>query len=124
MLGFMETPISHFFNERSDPRTLEAFTRGPLAAHLSAYAQELFEQGYSVSWGRSQLRILWNTVYLQRAIDYLRGQGYEPTPSDLAHLSPLGWEHINLTGDYHWETSPTFGPDQFRPFAPKRLTLP
>jgi hypothetical protein len=20
----------------------------------------------------------------------------------LAHLSPLGWEHINLTGDYVW----------------------
>jgi len=24
-------------------------------------------------------------------------------PDDLlAHLSPLKWEHINLTGDYHW----------------------
>jgi hypothetical protein len=33
----------------------------------------------------------------------------------LAHLSPLGWEHINLTGDYHWEASSTLGPDQFRP---------
>lgn len=20
----------------------------------------------------------------------------------LAHLSPLGWEHVNLTGDYIW----------------------
>ena len=59
--------------------------------------------------------ILWNTVYLQRAVDHLHSQGYEPTPSDLAHLSPLGWEHINLTGDYHWETAPSFGPDQFIP---------
>ena len=59
--------------------------------------------------------ILWNTVYLQRAVDHLHSQGYEPTPSDLAHLSPLGWEHINLTGDYHWETALSFGPDQFRP---------
>jgi hypothetical protein len=33
---------------------------------------------------------------------------------DLAHLSPLGCEHINLTGDYHWDTSPILGPDQFR----------
>ncbi|WP_456304294.1 hypothetical protein [Acetobacter oryzoeni] len=32
------------------------------------------------------------------------------TPSDfvtinvflLAHVSPLGWEHINLTGEYRW----------------------
>jgi TnpA family transposase len=59
--------------------------------------------------------ILWNTIYLQRAVDHLRAQGQHPAPGDLAHLSPLGWEHINLTGDYHWETSPTLGPDQFRP---------
>jgi Tn3 transposase DDE domain len=38
--------------------------------------------------------ILWNTVYLQRAVDRLRKQGIEPGPDDLAHLSPLGWEHI------------------------------
>ncbi len=59
--------------------------------------------------------ILWNTTYLQRAVDHLRQQGHHPAPGDLAHLSPLGWEHINLTGDYHWDTSPTLGPDQFRP---------
>lgn len=23
-------------------------------------------------------------------------------PELLAHVSPLGWEHINLTGEYHW----------------------
>jgi hypothetical protein len=38
MVGFMDTSISRFFNQRSDPRTLETFTRGPLAAHLNAYA--------------------------------------------------------------------------------------
>jgi hypothetical protein len=59
--------------------------------------------------------ILWNTVYLQRAVDYMRKQGHHPALLDLTHLSPLGWGHINLTGDYHWETSPTLGPDQFRP---------
>ena len=59
--------------------------------------------------------ILWNTVYLQRAVDYLGKQGHHPESTDLAHLSPLGWEHINLTGDYHWESSPALGPDQFRP---------
>jgi hypothetical protein len=51
--------------------------------------------------------ILWNTTYLQRAVDHLRNQGYHPASGDMAHLSPLGWEHINLTGDYHWDTSPT-----------------
>jgi len=24
------------------------------------------------------------------------------SPDLLAHVSPLGWEHITLTGEYHW----------------------
>jgi Tn3 transposase DDE domain len=58
--------------------------------------------------------ILWNTTYLQRAVNHLSNQGHHPASGDLAHLSPLGWEH-NLTGDCHWETSLILGPDQFRP---------
>ncbi len=60
---------------------------------------------------------------LERAIDHLRGQGQHPEPGDLAHLSPLDWEHINLTGDYRWETSPSLGPDQFRPLRTRRQDL-
>jgi TnpA family transposase len=46
--------------------------------------------------------ILWNTVYIERALIALRDKG-EPIRDDLIrHLSPLGWEHINLTGDYVW----------------------
>jgi TnpA family transposase len=45
--------------------------------------------------------ILWNTRYLERAVTTLRQT--ENVPDHLlAHLSPLGWEHINLTGDYIW----------------------
>ena len=56
--GFMETPLNRFFNERSDPRTLDALTSGPLAAPLNTYAQQLHDQGYTVSSSRSQLRVL------------------------------------------------------------------
>jgi hypothetical protein len=45
--------------------------------------------------------ILWNTRYLERAIAALR-EIEEVPDSLLAHLSPLGWEHVNLTGDYIW----------------------
>jgi TnpA family transposase len=45
--------------------------------------------------------ILWNTRYLESAVAALRR--FEDVPDHLlAHLSPLGWEHINLTGDYVW----------------------
>ena len=44
---------------------------------------------------------LWNTRYLNRAAAALRE--VEDVPDHLlSHLSPLGWEHINLTGDYVW----------------------
>ena len=46
--------------------------------------------------------ILWHTEYLKRAVIYLRDLGTEAEPADLAHLSPLGWEPVNLSGDYHW----------------------
>ena len=31
------------------------------------------------------------------------------------HLSPLGWEHINLTGDYIWRQSKRVEQGKFRP---------
>src|SRR5260370_15348133 len=60
--------------------------------------------------------ILWNTRYLERAIAALRE--VEEVPDQLlAHLSPLGWEHVNLTGDYVWsaERPATENSDGFRP---------
>src|SRR4051812_6267121 len=58
---------------------------------------------------------LWNTVYLGRARDALRRRGEAVPNALLAHLAPLGWQHINLTGDYLWGADPNLGPDGFRP---------
>jgi hypothetical protein len=50
--------------------------------------------------------ILWNTIYLARAVDALRVHG-EILPDDLlAHVAPLGWEHITFDGDYVWRAEP------------------
>jgi len=43
---------------------------------------------------------LWNTVYLERAVAALAASGHEIDEELLPYLSPLGWGHINLTGDY------------------------
>ncbi len=45
---------------------------------------------------------LWNTVCLNRAVRHLRGSGVKVPDKLLAHVTPLGWEHIGLTGDYLW----------------------
>ena len=36
----------------------------------------------------------------------------------LQYLLPLGWEHINLTGDYLWRSNAKIGAGKFRPLRP------
>jgi len=56
--------------------------------------------------------ILWNTVYIEKAIEYLRKTDQNFKEDLIKHLSPLEWEHINLTGDYIWSSK--FKPSQLR----------
>ena len=46
--------------------------------------------------------ILWNTVYIEKAVNYLRQTDENFNEELISNLSPLGWEHINLIGDYTW----------------------
>ena len=62
--------------------------------------------------------VLWNTVYLERAVNALRGHAKPVDDALLQYLSPLGWEHINLTGDYLWKSSAKVGAGKFRPLRP------
>jgi hypothetical protein len=60
--------------------------------------------------------ILWNTRYPNRAIAALRE--VEDVPDRLlVHVSPLGWQHVNLTGDYIWASADQLAEnrDGFRP---------
>jgi hypothetical protein len=40
----------------------------------------------------------------------------------LAHVAPLGWEHITLTGAHVWSTAD--GPEAFRPLRDIRRLFP
>jgi len=44
--------------------------------------------------------ILWNTIYMDAALDQLRAEGFDVRDEDVARLSPLGHEHINMLGRY------------------------
>ena len=58
---------------------------------------------------------LWNTVYLNHTIGYL-AQSEAPVPAScIPHISPLGWEHITLTGTYTWNPKFTGRLDRLRP---------
>jgi len=64
--------------------------------------------------------VLWNTVYMERATNALRENGKLADESLLQYLSPLGWEHVNLTGDYLWRSRTKLGVGKFRPLRPLR----
>jgi TnpA family transposase len=41
--------------------------------------------------------VLWNTLYMQAAIEQLRAEGYPVLNEDIAHLSPRVHDHINIS---------------------------
>lgn len=46
--------------------------------------------------------IYWNTKHLGHAVAGRRRERLDCSPGLLAHISPLGWAHILLTGEYRW----------------------
>ena len=44
-----------------------------------------------------------NTKHLGHAISARERAGLDCAPELLSHISPLGWAHILLTGEYRWK---------------------
>lgn len=57
---------------------------------------------------------IWNTTYLKKAIDHLK-QRYTFDESLLKHISPIGWEHIKLLGEYNFDVKNILESDELRP---------
>lgn len=46
------------------------------------------------------LIVLWNTLYIHKAIEHLKHRGLPVRQEDIKRLTPLGFDHIRLTGRY------------------------
>ena len=70
--------------------------RGQLRQHYQAGQEnQLGALGLMVN-----VIVLWQTVYIQAALDHLAAGGHKIDPADVARLSPLGHPTINLNGRY------------------------
>jgi len=59
--------------------------------------------------------IVWNTRYIQAAVKQLQSEGYEVRNSDLSHISPCRFRHINKYGKYSFNIEEEMGRTELRP---------
>src|SRR5262245_17792113 len=59
--------------------------------------------------------VLWNTLYIDAALQQLGREGFPLQPEDVAWLSPLMFEHINLLGRYAFSVPESVQRGELRP---------
>ena len=60
--------------------------------------------------------VLWNTIYMDAALNQLRAEGYPVRDEDVVRLSPLPHEHINMLGRYSFTVPEAVAKGKLRPF--------
>lgn len=61
--------------------------------------------------------ILWNTIYMDRALEDMRQRGMTIEPADVARLSPIGHEHVNFYGKYSFTLAEPIQQGAFHPLC-------
>lgn len=59
--------------------------------------------------------VLWNTIYLEAALNQLRKEGYPVKDEDVARLSPLIHDHIHMLGRYSFSMPAAVARGELRP---------
>ena len=59
--------------------------------------------------------VLWNTIYMEAALNQLRMEGYPVNDEDVCRLSPLLYEHINMLGRYSFSVPESVAKGELRP---------
>jgi TnpA family transposase len=68
--------------------------------------------------------ILWNTVYMAEAIAQLKREGSPVNESDLPHIWPTRYEHINVYGRYHFNSEEAQRRKGLRPLRQSGVNIP
>ncbi len=119
--------LSYLDDEEQRRRILSQLNRGE-DRHRLAYAvfhgkrgemRQRYHQGQEDQLGILGLvvnvLVLWNTLYLDAALDQLRAEGHPVREEDVARLSPLGCEHVNLLGRYAFSVPEEVHRGELRP---------
>jgi hypothetical protein len=64
--------------------------------------------------------VLWNTIYMDAALDQLHAGGHDVRDEDVARLSPLGFDNIDMLGRYAFTLPETVAREEPRPLRDPR----
>lgn len=119
--------LNYFDDESYRRRILIQLNRGE-ARHMLARAmfhgkrgelRQRYRQGQEDQLGSLGLIVntvvLWNTIYIDAALEQLRNEGFQVLSKDVARLSPLGYDHINMMGRYAFTLPDRVARGQLRP---------
>ena len=67
--------------------------------------------------------IVWNTVYMAEVVAQLKREGSPIQESDLAHIWPTRYEHINVYGRYHFNIEEARRRKGLRPLRQSSSTI-
>jgi TnpA family transposase len=65
--------------------------------------------------------VLWNTIYMDAALNQIRSGGFDVRDEDIARLSPLGFDHINMLGRYAFTLPDMVARGELRPLRDPRI---
>jgi TnpA family transposase len=64
--------------------------------------------------------VLWNTIYMDAALNQLSAESFDVRPEDVTRLSPLGFDHINMLGRYAFILPDQIARGELRPLRDPR----
>ena len=79
-----------------------------------AYRQEQEEQLGALGLTLNAIA-LWNSIYIQAAIEQLTREGWTISEADIARVSPLAFKHINFLGRYAFDLPRAVAEGALRP---------
>jgi TnpA family transposase len=119
-----------YANQEDRRRILRQLNKGEALHDLRAYlfianrgqlrrrrGEELAHQASCLNLVTNAVMV-WNTVYMTAVVEQLKQEGYPMQESDLAHVWPTRYNHINVYGKYHFNIEEARGRKGLRPLRP------
>ena len=108
MLGYLDSKekrrhiLTQLNRQEFRHRLARRVCHGDRGEIRKAYRQEQEEQLGALGLTLNAIA-LWNSTYIQAAIDQLTLEGWDISQSDIARVSPLLFKHINFLGRYAFD---------------------